>query len=175
MASIDAGFRFWLSCRCCLCVLWRVKGAPQATMTQNPIGSASRACRAACRQCAKDPKNEIARRTSHNRVPHNPVLVPPSSFRSWMSNTSGRVTVSVNMSRVNPSHLTLLITHRPPQYPSKCILPVKSAKITRRLGEGVGRMNAEEASSRFVDQQAREACIHDVIAMDDLDTAAIAY
>ncbi|CAB9513538.1 expressed unknown protein [Seminavis robusta] len=59
-----------------------------------------------------------------------------------------------------------------------CVLPAQGVKMTRRLGEGIGLRDAEEACSRFHragNQQAMEACISDVIAMNDLDIAAISY
>ena len=65
--------------------------------------------------------------------------------------------------------------NRQPQYPAKCVLPsedTKEARARRRLGEGISKMAAEEACSHNKNEVAKEACISDVIAMDDLEIAS---
>ena len=64
------------------------------------------------------------------------------------------------------------VKDRHPQYPSKCILPSEEAKEKRRrLGEGIPKFAAEKACAHYEQQQSKDACISDVIAMGDLEFA----
>ncbi len=58
---------------------------------------------------------------------------------------------------------------RPPQYPSKCILPDPSA-ASRRLGDSVSHEAAEKACDHWMPYE-KEHCIFDVMATGDLDLA----
>jgi len=58
-----------------------------------------------------------------------------------------------------------------PQFPSRCILPTKTA-LRRRLAKSeVSREQAEIACSRIVDQNELDLCVFDVIVTDDQDSA----
>lgn len=62
---------------------------------------------------------------------------------------------------------------RAPQAPQQCLLPSATGVDARRrrLGEGVARTKAERACTHVVDGKRKEACISDVIAVDDVDIA----
>jgi len=60
---------------------------------------------------------------------------------------------------------------RTPQYPEKCNMPsAKNTAATRRLGEGISRVEAEMACGWWGPGNM-ERCVADVIALSDLDFA----
>ena len=68
--------------------------------------------------------------------------------------------------------------NRQPQWPAQCLFPSEElqAEPQRRLGERVSMWDAEQACARHGSRKAKEACLSDVIAMNDLDLAhKIAY
>ena len=70
----------------------------------------------------------------------------------------------------------LFETIRVPQHPQACVMPVAmKADGRRRLGGSVvSQEAAETACTHLVDEQEKNMCIFDVMAMGDLDVAAAA-
>ena len=66
----------------------------------------------------------------------------------------------------------LFQTARAPQYPQECRLPAVSQKTTRRLGEKTISEEMAKTACVAVHAENMEACVHDVMAMGDLELAA---
>lgn len=63
----------------------------------------------------------------------------------------------------------LFQTIRLPQHPEKCIMP-EVKKTQRRLGASIAREAAEKACAHWKEDE-KEACVYDVLATGDLETA----
>lgn len=58
-----------------------------------------------------------------------------------------------------------------PQHPEKCRLPDPAQAKGRRLGETIALAAAEKACAKWASEN-KEACVHDVMAIGDLELAA---
>ena len=65
----------------------------------------------------------------------------------------------------------LFTSVRAPQYPQECILPDPSLTTKRRLGENTVSLDAARAACASWTEN-KEGCVHDVMALGDLDAAA---
>ena len=65
----------------------------------------------------------------------------------------------------------LFNTAQGPQHPQKCQLPDAAQAKGRRLGETIALAAAEKAWAKWAPEN-KEACVHDVMAIGDLDLAA---
>ena len=74
--------------------------------------------------------------------------------------------------QVKDNEPMLFQTARAPQFPAECRLPVVSQKTTRRLGEKVISEDMAKAACAAAHAENMEGCIHDVMAMGDLELAA---
>ena len=73
--------------------------------------------------------------------------------------------------QVRPEEPMLFQTLREPQYPQVCALPDPTS-TQRRLGSGeVSFEDAQKACAHYSSGTSQDACIHDVMAADDLDLA----
>ena len=63
-------------------------------------------------------------------------------------------------------------TARAPQYPSQCELPDLTKKVARRLGEKYVSEGAAEKACLAAGAENLAGCIHDVMAIGDLELAA---
>lgn len=76
--------------------------------------------------------------------------------------------------QVNQEEPQLFRSARAPQFPQKCVLPTPKTTQERRLGETIPRQTAEEACSHM-SGAAFDNCVHDVMAMGDVDVARAAH
>ena len=66
----------------------------------------------------------------------------------------------------------LFTTARAPQHPQACQLPDPTQKTGRRLGEGPISEEAAKMACVNAGSQRLDLCIHDVMAIGDLELAA---